>query len=69
MSVFQLMVRSNFYRVLSALAVMAVLQTGLFWFALKKGGSQEGFGLEYVVEKSHIGIVFLIVFVILCSNL
>lgn len=63
MSVFQLMVRSNFYRVLAALAVMTVLQTGLFWFALNRGISTEGFGLEYVLEKSRIEIVFFGAFI------
>lgn len=63
MSVFQLMVRSNFYRVLSALAVMAVLQTGLFWFALNHGISAEGYGLEYVLKKSRIEIVFFGAFI------
>lgn len=62
-SVFQLMVRSNFYRVLSALAVMAVLQTGLFWFALNHGNSAEGFSLEYVLKKSLIEIVFFGAFI------
>lgn len=59
MSVFQLMVRCSFYRVLAVLTVMIVLQTGLFWFALNHGISTEGFGLEYVFEKSHIDIVFI----------
>lgn len=63
MSVFQLMVRCNFYRVLVTLAVMVVLQTGLFWFALNYGISTEEFGLEYVLEKSHIEIVFFGVFI------
>ena len=56
-SVFQLMVRCNFYRVLAVLAVMIVLQTGLFWFALNCGIGAEGFGLEYVFEKSYIELV------------
>lgn len=65
LSVFMLMIRYSFYKVLGLLAAMAVLETGVFWFAFRKGGSQDGFGLEYVIEKSHIGVVFLIVFVIL----
>lgn len=62
-SVFQLMVRCNFYRVLAVLAVMIVLQTGLFWFALNRGIGAEGFGLEYVFEKSYIELVFFGVFI------
>ena len=50
-SVFQLMVRCSFYRVLIILTVMVTLQTGLFWLALNSGSSAEGFGLEYVFEK------------------
>ena len=63
MSVFQLMVRCNFYRVLVVLTVMIILQTGLFWFALNRGINTEGFGLEYVFEKSHIDIVFIGAFI------
>ena len=62
-SVFQLMVRSNFYRVLGLMAVMIVLQTGLFWLALNRGFGVEGFGLEYVFEKSYVELVFFGVFI------
>lgn len=58
-SVFQLMVRCSFYRVLIILTVMVTLQTGLFWLALNSGSSAEGFGLEYVFDKSHISVVFI----------
>lgn len=65
LSVFMLIIRYSFYKILGLLGAIAVIETGLFWLVLRKGGSQDGFGLEYVIEKSHIGIVFLIVFVIL----
>lgn len=63
MSVFQLMVRCNFYRVLVTLAAMVVLQTGLFWWAFNHGFGAEGYGLEFVFEKSHIELVFIGVFI------
>lgn len=63
MSVFQLMIRCNFYRVLGLLAVMVVLQTGLFWLAFNRGFGVEGYGLEFVFEKSHIELVFIGVFI------
>lgn len=62
-SVFQLMVRCNFYRVWAVLAIMIVLQTGLFLFALNRGFGIEGFGLEHVFEKSYIEIVFFGAFI------
>lgn len=65
LAVFMLIIRYSFYKILGLLAAMTVIETGLFWFALRKGGSQDGFGLEYVIEKSHIAIVFWIMFVIL----
>lgn len=64
-SVFMLMVRYSFYRVLGLLAVMATVEAGLFWMTLKRGFSQEGYGLEYVIDKSHIAFVFFIAFVIM----
>ena len=62
-SVFQLMIRCNFYRVLGLLAVMMVLQTGLFWLAFNRGFDAGVYGLEYVLEKSHIELVFIGVFI------
>lgn len=62
-SVFQLMIRSNFYRVSGLLVVMVVLQTGLFWIALNSEVSADGFGLEYVFKISHIELVFIGVFI------
>ena len=56
LSVFMLIIRYSFYKILGLLGAMAVIETGLFWLVLRKGGSQDGFGLEYVIEKSHIGI-------------
>lgn len=62
-SVFELMVRSNFYRILVLLAVMVVLQTGLFMLALNRRFNTESFGLEYVLEKSYIELVFFGIFI------
>lgn len=62
-SVFQLIIRCNFYRVLGLLAVMVVVQTGLFCLTLNRGCGVEGFGLEYVFEKSRIELVFIGVFI------
>lgn len=62
-SVFMLMARCTIYRILGLLAVMVAAETGLFWLALKKGVSEEGFGLEYVISQSHIEIVFLAFFI------
>ncbi len=64
-SVFMLMARNSFYKILGVLAVMTAIETGLFRIALNRGVSSEGFGLEYVIEKSHIVIVFFIAFVIM----
>lgn len=62
-SVFELMVRSNFYTVLVLLTVMVGLQSGLFLFALNRGFTGESFGLEYIFEKSHIELVFFGAFI------
>lgn len=64
-SVFMLIVRYSLYRILGLLAVMAAVETGLFWMALSRGMSKEGYGLEYVIDKSHIVIVFFVAFVIM----
>lgn len=64
-SVFMLIVRYSLYRILALLTVMAAVETGLFWMTLKRGMSQEGYGLEYVIDKSHIAIVFFLTFVIM----
>lgn len=44
---------------------MAAVEAGMFWMTLKRGVSQEGYGLEYVIDKSHIAFVFFIAFVIM----
>lgn len=62
-AVFMLMARCTFYRILGLLAVMVAAETGLFWLALKQGISDEGFGLEYVIDKSHIVVVFFAIFI------
>ena len=58
MSVFMLMARCSFYKILGLLAVMTTVETGLFFMALNREVNKEGFGLEYVIQKSHIAIVF-----------
>lgn len=65
MSVFMLMARCSFYKILGLLAVMTTVETGLFFMALNREVNKEGFGLEYVIQKSHIAIVFFLAFVIL----
>ena len=62
-SVFELMVRSNFYRILLLLAAMVILQTGLFLFAFYRRFGTEAFSLEAVLKKSYIELVFFGVFI------
>ena len=62
-SVFELMVRSNFYRILLLLAAMVIVQTGLFLFAFHRRFGTEAFGLEAVLKKSYIELVFFGVFI------
>ena len=65
MSVFMLMARNSFYKIFGLLVVMIAIEAGMFGLALNRGVSSDGFGLEYVIDKSHIAIVFFIAFVIL----
>lgn len=60
LSVFMLMVRSSFYKILGLLALMAVAEATLFHFALDGGAN-----LEHVVKYSRITYPFYIVFVLL----
>lgn len=62
-SVFELMVRSNFYRILLLLVAMVILQTGLFLFAFYRRFGTEAFSLESVLKKSYIELVFFGVFI------
>ena len=62
-SVFELIVRSNFYRILLLLAAMVILQTGLFLFAFYRRFGTEAFSLEAVLKKSYIELVFFGVFI------
>lgn len=62
-SVFELMVRSNFYRILLLLAAMVILQTGLFLFAFHRRFGTEAFSLESLLKKSYIELVFFGVFI------
>ena len=62
-SVFELMVRSNFYRILLLLTAMVIVQTGLFLFAFHRRFGTEALSLEAVLKKSYIELVFFGVFI------
>ena len=67
-SVFELMVRSNFYRILLLLTAMVILQTGLFLFAFHRRFGTEAFSLESLLKKSYIELVFFGVFIAMIIN-
>lgn len=65
LSVFMLMARSSFYKILGLLAAAAAVEGVLFWLALRRGPVQGSFGLELVIEDSHMIWVFGVCFLLM----
>lgn len=58
LSVFMLMARSSIYKIFGLFALTAAVEGVLFWLTLRRDFAYGSFGLELVVEDSHISWVF-----------
>ncbi len=66
LSVFMLMVRSSLYPILGLFLLMAATQGGVFWYVLNRGHVEEDFGLEYLVSRSGLDLIFGLFFFLVC---